>query len=55
VYRNKREPVILYRRKARSDVERWKPDIKAVRATIKYAIAAGRLNTEQEQEPDQSQ
>ena len=41
--------------KAPSDPERWKPDMKAVRATIKYAMATGRLDTEGEREPDQSQ
>ena len=30
--------------KAPSDSERWKPDMKAVRATIKYALATGRLD-----------
>jgi hypothetical protein len=45
--------------KARSDPERWKPDMRAVRETIKYALATGRLDRErdgeQEQEGDQSQ
>jgi len=39
--------------KSPSDTERWKPDMKAVRATIKYALATGRLDTEGEGEPDQ--
>jgi hypothetical protein len=41
--------------KARSDPERWKPDMKAVRATITYVLATGRLDTEGEQDTDQSQ
>lgn len=36
--------------KARSDTERWQPDIKAVRATINFAIATGRLEPEPESE-----
>ena len=32
--------------KAPSDPEKWAPNMDAVRATIKYAIATGRLNTE---------
>jgi hypothetical protein len=35
--------------KAPSDPEMWAPNMDAVRATIKYAIATGRLNTETEQ------
>ena len=35
--------------KARSDSEKWAPNIDAVRATIKYAMATERLNTETEQ------
>jgi ribonuclease HI len=35
--------------KAPSDPETWAPNMDAVRATIKYAIATGRLNTETEQ------
>jgi hypothetical protein len=43
--------------KAPSDPKEWSPDIKAVRATIKYAMATGRLNPDDEQRPrsDQSQ
>jgi len=41
--------------KAPSDHEQWKPDMKAVRATIKFALATRRLDTEREGEPDQSQ
>jgi hypothetical protein len=43
--------------KARSDPERWKPDMRAVRETIKYTLATGRLDREREgeQEGDQSQ
>jgi hypothetical protein len=35
--------------KAPSDPEKWAPNMDAVRATIKYAMATGRLNTETEQ------
>jgi hypothetical protein len=35
--------------KAPSDLEKWAPNMDAVRATIKYAMATGRLNTETEQ------
>jgi hypothetical protein len=35
--------------KASSDPETWAPNMDAVRAPIKYAIATGRLNTETEQ------
>ena len=35
--------------KAPSDPERWAPNMDAVRATIKFAIATGRLDTETEQ------
>jgi hypothetical protein len=43
--------------KAPSDPKEWSPDMKAVWATIKYAIATGRLNLddEQGQRLDQSQ
>ena len=35
--------------KAPSDPEKWTPNMDAVRATIKFAISTGRLNTETEQ------
>lgn len=35
--------------KARSDPKDWTPVMSAVRATIKYAIATGRLEREPEQ------
>jgi hypothetical protein len=43
--------------KTRSDPERWKPDMNAVRETIKYALATGRLDRERvgEEDADQSQ
>ena len=34
--------------KAPSDPERWTPNMDAVRATIKYAMTSGRLDTEPE-------
>jgi hypothetical protein len=37
--------------KAPSDPQNWKPNIKAVRTTIKYAISTGRLDREVEQTP----
>jgi len=37
--------------KAASDPQNWKPNIKAVRTTIKYAISTGRLDREVEQIP----
>jgi hypothetical protein len=42
--------------KAPSDPKEWSPDIRAVRATIKYAMATGRLDLDEEQRRlDQSQ
>ena len=41
--------------KAPSDTRHWSPDMKAVRATIKYAMATGRLELNEEESPDQSQ
>jgi hypothetical protein len=42
--------------KVPSDPKMWSPDMKAVRATIKYAMATGRLEAEEEQRRlDQSQ
>lgn len=41
--------------KALSDPREWTPNINAVRATVKYAIATGRLETEGEQPIDISQ
>jgi hypothetical protein len=35
--------------KAPSDPETWAPNMEVVRATIKYAIATGRLNTKTQQ------
>jgi hypothetical protein len=35
--------------KVPSDPKMWSPDMKAVRATIKYAMATGRLEAEEEQ------
>jgi hypothetical protein len=35
--------------KAPSDPEKWTPNMDAVRATIKFAIATGRFDTEVEQ------
>ena len=37
--------------KAPSDPERWAPNLDAVRATIRYAMASGRLDTELEPTP----
>ncbi|KAL3708712.1 hypothetical protein TMatcc_006696 [Talaromyces marneffei ATCC 18224] len=37
--------------KSRSDPDRWQPDMKAVQAVIKYAIATGRLEQEPEAGP----
>jgi hypothetical protein len=34
--------------KAPSDPERWTPNMDAVRATVKYAIATGRLDPDPE-------
>jgi len=34
--------------KAKSDPKTWRPNIDAVQATIKYAIATGRLEAEAE-------
>ena len=36
--------------KSRSDPDRWQPDMKAVFAVIRYAIATGRLEPEPESE-----
>jgi hypothetical protein len=33
--------------KAASDGDKWTPDMRAVRATIKFAIATGRLDMDQ--------
>jgi hypothetical protein len=41
--------------KSRSDPERWQPDMKAVHAAIKFAIATGRLEQELESESQSSQ
>ncbi|EEA20161.1 hypothetical protein TMatcc_000136 [Talaromyces marneffei ATCC 18224] len=41
--------------KSRSDSDRWQPDMKAVQAAIKYAIATGRLEQEPEPEPQATQ
>jgi hypothetical protein len=41
--------------KAPSDSERWAPNVDAVRTTVKYAIATGRLDTETEQSTSSSQ
>jgi ribonuclease HI len=41
--------------KAPSDPKVWMPDMKAVRATIKYAMATGRLERDDEQALDRSQ
>ncbi|EAQ84299.1 hypothetical protein CHGG_10703 [Chaetomium globosum CBS 148.51] len=41
--------------KAPSDIRNWSPDMKAVRATIKYAMATGRLELNEEESLDQSQ
>jgi ribonuclease HI len=38
--------------KARSDPKEWSPDMKAVRETIKYAMATGRLSADDEQDKD---
>ena len=38
--------------KAWSDPEQWKPNMDAVRATVKYTIATGRLDMETEHPPD---
>lgn len=38
--------------KSRSDRDRWQPDMKAVHAAIKYAIATGRLEPESESESE---
>jgi ribonuclease HI len=40
--------------KAPSEPRRWSPDMKAVRATIKYAIATGRLEQQEEERMEQS-
>jgi ribonuclease HI len=40
--------------KAPSDPERWTPNMDAIRATIKYAMASGRLDTEPEPHSDNS-
>jgi len=41
--------------KALSDSKQWSLDMKAVRATIKYAMATGRLDPDDEQGRSQSQ
>lgn len=41
--------------KAPSETRRWSPDMKAVRATIKYAMATGRLEQNVEEIMEQSQ
>jgi hypothetical protein len=41
--------------KAPSDPETWTPNMDAVRATIKFALATGRLNTETEQAANTAQ
>jgi hypothetical protein len=38
--------------KAASDSDKWQLDIQAVRATIKFAMATGRLDTEHTEERD---
>jgi hypothetical protein len=50
-----RESLILPRRKAPSDSKHWSPDMKAIRATIKYAVATGRLELKEEERLDHSQ
>lgn len=35
--------------KARSDTEKWTPNIEAIKATVKYTIATGRLSTDPHQ------
>jgi hypothetical protein len=41
--------------KAPSDPETWTPNMDTVRATIKFALATGRLNTETEQAANTAQ
>jgi hypothetical protein len=41
--------------KAPSDSKHWSPDMKAVRTAIKYAMATGRLDPDDEQGPSQPQ
>lgn len=41
--------------KSRSDSDQWQPDMKAVQAVIKYAMATGRLEPESESEPPSTQ
>jgi len=41
--------------KVPSEPKEWMPDMKAVRATIKYAMATGRLERDDDQALDQSQ
>jgi ribonuclease HI len=41
--------------KAPSESKQWSPDMKAVRAAIKYAMATGRLDQDDEQRPSQPQ
>jgi len=41
--------------KVPSDSKHWSPDMKAVRATIKYALATGRLEPKEEERPDATQ
>jgi hypothetical protein len=41
--------------KAPSDPKKWAPNMKAVRATIKYTIATRRLDLDDEHRLDQSQ
>ena len=40
--------------KAASNKGKWQPDVQAVRTTIKFAMATGRLDTEHTEERDSS-
>ena len=42
----KRQPLLLFGGGSRSDPETWMPNMDAVRATIKFAMAIGRLDRE---------
>jgi hypothetical protein len=41
--------------KAPSDPKEWSPDVKAVTTTIKYTMATGRLDLDEEERPNRSQ
>ena len=43
------QPLLLPRRKSPSDSKNWSPNMQAVRATIRFAIATGRLDAEKQQ------